>query len=169
MSDNELLERATALRRGVTRLSRRLRLERPEQGEPPLQLSALALLYAHGPMTPGDLAAAERVQPQSLTRTLAAVEAAGLVIRQPAPDDGRSVLLTITDAGRRAISRDVRQRDSWLALAFASQLTPTEQELLRLAGELMERLAEAEVSTLPTAPPPPTGHDGLSPDPAGAG
>jgi DNA-binding CsgD family transcriptional regulator len=37
----------------------------------------------------------------------------------------------------------VGQRDTWLAQAMTTQLTPTERELLRLAGGLMERLAEA--------------------------
>lgn len=148
METDELLGRAADLRRGVTRLSRRLRLERPEQGEPLLQLTVLALLRSRGPMSPGDLASAERVQPQSLTRTLTALEAAGLVARRPDPEDGRRSLLTITHDGRRAIRDDVRQRDAWLAVAIAEVLSPVEQELLRLAGELMERLAEADVTAL---------------------
>ena len=148
METDELLSRAADLRRGVTRLSRRLRLERPEQGEPLLQLTVLALLRSSGPMSPGDLASAERVQPQSLTRTLTALEAAGLVARQHDPEDGRRSLLTITGGGRRAIRDDVRQRDAWLAAAMGEVLSPVEQELLRLAGELMEHLAEADVTAL---------------------
>lgn len=148
METDDLLSRAADLRRGVTRLSRRLRLERPEHGEPLLQLTVLALLRSRGPMSPGDLANAERVQPQSLTRTLTALETAGLIARQPDPDDGRRSLLTITGDGRRAIRDDVRQRDAWLAIAMAQVLSPVEQELLRLAGELMERLAEADVTAL---------------------
>lgn len=150
METDERLGRAADLRRGVIRLSRRLRLERPEQGEPLLQLTVLALLRSRGPMSPGDLASAERVQPQSLTRTLAALEAAGLIARDPDPEDGRRSLLTITHDGRRAIRDDVRQRDAWLAVAMAEVLSPVEQELLRLAGELMERLAEAAVTALHT-------------------
>jgi DNA-binding MarR family transcriptional regulator len=148
MDTDELLGRAADLRRGVTRLSRRLRLERPEQGEPLLQLTVLALLRSRGPMSPGDLASAERVQPQSLTRTLTALEAARLVARHPDPEDGRRSLLTITPNGRRAIRDDIRQRDAWLAIAMAEVLSPVEQELLRLAGELMERLAETAVTAL---------------------
>jgi hypothetical protein len=40
----------------------------------------------------------------------------------------------------------MRQRDSWLSLAMAEELTSTERGLLALAGKLMERLAEAEVT-----------------------
>ena len=150
MDTDEPLGRAADLRQGVTRLSRRLRLERPEQGEPLLQLTVLALLRSRGPMSPGDLASAERVQPQSLTRTLTALEDAGLVARRSDPEDGRRSLLTITPEGRRAIRDDVRQRDAWLAVAMAEVLSPVEQELLRLAGELMQRLAEANVPALHT-------------------
>ena len=133
---------ATAVRRGVVRLGRRLRLERPAHDVTLLQLAVLAELNDAGPLTPGQLAAAQRVQPQSLTRVLATLEASGLIARQPDPGDGRRVLLAVTEAGLDALRRDVGQRDTWLAEAMAARLTPTEQELLRLAGELMARLAE---------------------------
>jgi DNA-binding MarR family transcriptional regulator len=134
---------ATAVRRGVIRLGRRLRLERPAHDVTLLQLGILAELNDGGPMTPGDLAAAQRVQPQSLTRVLATLETRQLIGRQAHPGDGRRALLAIT---ADALRRDVDQRDSWLARAMAAQLTPTEQELLRLAGELMERLAAANTA-----------------------
>jgi DNA-binding MarR family transcriptional regulator len=134
---------ATAVRRGVIRLGRRLRLERPAHDVTLLQLGILAELNDGGPMSPGELAAAQRVQPQSLTRVLATLETRELIGRQAHPGDGRRALLAITAAGRDALRRDVDQRDSWLARAMAAELTPTEQELLRLAGELMERLAAA--------------------------
>jgi DNA-binding MarR family transcriptional regulator len=125
-------------------LARRLKAERPADGLTSLELSVLGHLHRRGPMTPGDLAAAERVQPQTLTRALAALEAAGLLVRKPHPGDGRRVLLVLTAAGSQALRSDMAQRDHWLALAMAECLTTTEQELLRLAGELMERLADAE-------------------------
>ena len=74
---------ATALRISVSRLARRLRVERlmPELAEPALsdtQLAALATLERHGAMSPGDLAEHEKVQPPSMTRVIAA-----LPIRRP--------------------------------------------------------------------------------------
>ena len=137
---------ATAVRRGVIRLGRRLRMERPAHDVTLLQLGVLAELHDGGPLTPGQLAATQRVQPQSLTRVLASLEASGLAGRQVHPQDGRRALLAITEAGRDALRRDVGQRDSWLAQAMAAQLTPTERELLRLAGDLMTRLAETETA-----------------------
>jgi DNA-binding MarR family transcriptional regulator len=159
----ELTAAATAVRRGVIHLGRRLRLERPGHDVTLLQLAVLAELNNTGPMTPGQLAAVQRVQPQSLTRVLATLEARGLLGRQAHPGDGRRALLAITDDGHQALRRDADARDRWLARAMAAQLTPTEQELLRLAGELMDHLAGAEPAqhpepTQPTQHPEPTQH-----------
>jgi hypothetical protein len=95
-------------------------------------------------MTPGALAAAERLQPQSLTRTLASLERQHLAVRQPDDRDRRRSLLAITDAGRHALLTDMRQRDAWLAAVMAHQLTSAEQQLLRIAGDLMDRIADAQ-------------------------
>ncbi len=147
MPDDQLLQAATAVRRGATRLARRLRAERPGGGEPLLRLSVLSHLHGRGPMTPGELAAAERLQPQSLSRTLAGLEHDALISRAADGQDRRRAVLAITGAGQEVLRRDFRQRDSWLALAM-SGLTPTEREVLRLAGELMERLADSDTAAL---------------------
>jgi DNA-binding MarR family transcriptional regulator len=84
------------------------------------------------------------VQPQSLTRVLASLERQNLAVRQPDDRDRRRSLLAITEAGRQALAWDMRQRDAWLARAMALQLTRAEQELLRIAGELLDRLADAD-------------------------
>ncbi len=130
------------------RLARRLRMERPEAGVPSQELSVLAHLNRRGSMTAGEIAAVERVQPQTLTRTLAALEDKGTIRRRADPADRRRSALSITETGREVLFTDMRQRDSWLSLAMEAELTPTERRLLYLAGELMERLAEAEVSAL---------------------
>jgi len=132
------------VRQGTTRLARRLRIERPQTSQTALELGILAHLHRRGPMTPGALAAAERLQPQSLTRTLASLERQRLAVRQPDDRDHRRSLLAITDAGRQALATDMRQRDAWLAEAMARQLTQAERDLLRIAAGLMDRLADAE-------------------------
>ncbi len=137
------LPAAIVVRRGVVGLSRRLRLERTAASPTTLELSVLGHLHRRGPLTPGDLAAAERILPQSLTRTLTNLEANGLMQREPDPADGRRSLLAITDSGLVALRGEMQHRDGWLATAMTAQLTSTEIELLRLAGELMERLADA--------------------------
>jgi DNA-binding MarR family transcriptional regulator len=153
----EPLATAAAVRRGTMRLARRLRMERPAAGVPLQELSVLAHLNRQGSMTAGEIAAAERVQPQTLTRALAALEAKNAIQRQADPADRRRSALSITAAGRELLITDMRQRDSWLAIAMADKLTPTERQLLRLAGELMERLAQADASALrPRQPAPGT-------------
>ena len=147
MPDEQLPESAAVVRRGVSRLARRLRAERPEPGETLLRLGVLAHLHGRGPMTPGALAAAERLQPQSLSRTLTGLEHDGLVSRTADGQDRRRAVLAITAAGQEVLRRDFRQRDSWLALAM-SGLTPTEREVLRLAGELMDRLADSDAAAV---------------------
>jgi DNA-binding MarR family transcriptional regulator len=142
VGDDDLLRAATAVRQGTARLARRLRIERPERGQTALELGILAHLHRRGPMTPGALAATERVQPQSLTRTLASLERQHLAVRQPDDRDHRRSLLAITDAGRQALAADMRQRDAWLAEAMARQLTRAEQELLRIAANLLDSLAD---------------------------
>jgi len=149
MIDEGLLTAATALRQGATRLARRLRIERPEPALTSLEMGILAHLNRRGPTTPGALAAAERVQPQSLTRTLASLERQNLAVRQPDDRDRRRSLLAITEAGRQGLARDMRGRDAWLARAMALRLTPAERELLRIAGELMDLLADASEPEVP--------------------
>jgi DNA-binding MarR family transcriptional regulator len=141
MREDPLLDAAISLRRGVTRLGQRLRAERPAGSQPLARLGVLAQLHLRGPASAGALAVSAGVQPQTLTRTLAGLEHDGLVSRQADPADRRRALLALTSAGQEVLAGDMRQRDGWLAAAMASELTPTEHEILRLAGELMERLA----------------------------
>jgi DNA-binding MarR family transcriptional regulator len=140
--DEESLSTAAAVRRGVMGLGRRLKLERPASASlTSLELSVLGHLHRDGPMTPGELAAAERVQPQTLTRTLTSLTDRQFVSRQGHPQDGRRAVLGLTEAGLGALRADMTQRDSWLAAAMAEGLTRAERELLRLAAELMDQLA----------------------------
>jgi DNA-binding MarR family transcriptional regulator len=143
VEDPELLDGAGTLRQGVHRLSRRMRLERGEAGLTQQQFTLLSHLRRSS-ATPGELAAVERIQPQSLTRAIISLEHAGFVTRAAHPDDGRSALLAITAEGKRALGEDIRGRDVWLAAAMAAELTATERELLRLAAGLMARLAASE-------------------------
>ena len=136
------METSGYVRRAVETLGRRLRAERPENGLNLTKLSLLGHLYRKGSVSAAQLAALERVQPQSLTRVLAELVEGGLVSRRPDSTDGRRLLLDITGDGRELLARDMQQRDAWLANAMAG-LSATERELLRLAASLMERLADA--------------------------
>jgi DNA-binding MarR family transcriptional regulator len=129
------------VRRGVIHLARRLRAERSEDAMSSGKLSILGHLIRRGPMTPGELAAAEFVKPQSLTRVLAELEGEGLAARRPHGSDGRRSVLAITDAGYQAVADDVAGRDRWLAVAMGS-LSEAERGMLVLAATLMDQLAD---------------------------
>jgi DNA-binding MarR family transcriptional regulator len=134
---------AKLVRQAATGLAARARVERG--GVLSLnQAAVLGRLATHGAMTPGEMATQLRTQPQSLTRTFAALEAAGYVRRPPDPTDGRQYLLTMTPEGLRAIKAEMAPRDAWVAHAMATVLTPDERDLLVRATELMQRLTEFE-------------------------
>ncbi|NJP48346.1 MarR family winged helix-turn-helix transcriptional regulator [Actinacidiphila epipremni] len=133
---------AAELRRAVNRLARRMRAERPPDALPTGRLGVLAHLYRSGPSAPRAIAAALHVQPQSLTRTLAALTRDGMVSRTRDATDGRSQVLELTQAGFAAMARDVRYRDDWLRRRMDAELNGTERELLLLAAALLDRLAD---------------------------
>lgn len=135
-------ETVRQVRSAVTRLARRLRAERPADALSATKISVLATLYRDGEMTPGDLAALERLQPQSLTRTLAALQADGLVSRAQDTLDRRQSVIRLTEAGLAALSADMQARERWLAKAMDISLSAGERDLLRRAAELMDRLAD---------------------------
>src|SRR5215472_1088719 len=136
---------ATSLRISVTRLARRLRVERQADGLASLsdtQLAALAVLDRHAAMTPGELAEHEKVQPPSMTRVIAVLEERRLVMRAPHPTDRRQVVLTVTEEGRELVSQARRRRDAWLSKRL-KVLSPEERAMLRAAAPVLEKLSQA--------------------------
>ena len=133
---------ASALRLSVLRLARRLRAERSDTSLTLSQLAALATLDRHGPLTPGELAAHERVQPPSMTRLVATLEQAGLVQRTPHASDRRQVLLAVSPAGGELLAEDRRRRDAWLAQRLR-ELPAADLAVLRDAVAVLDRLAGA--------------------------
>jgi len=132
---------ASELRLSVMRLSRRLRNER--QPDNPLSvaaLSALGVLFREGECTIGTLAAHERVQPPSMTRTVNFLVEDGYAVRRANATDGRQVLVDLTDKGREILLSDRRRRDEWLAQRLRD-LAPHERALLREVAPLLQRLA----------------------------
>ena len=126
--------------RGATGLAQRMRAERPRDGLTLSMVSVLSHLDRAGPLTPGALADLQKVEPQTMTRTLTRLEDDGLVSRVPDETDRRRLRIVLTDVGRERMADHLRPRVAWLARAM-EELTPTERELLRLAGALMESLA----------------------------
>jgi DNA-binding MarR family transcriptional regulator len=130
---------ASALRLSVVRLNRRLRAQRADTSVTLTQLAALSTLDSHGALTPGELAAHEKVQPPSMTRVLAALEERGLVVRRPHPSDGRQALVQLTEAGQDLLAQEVRMREAWLAQRLA-ELPAEDRDILRAASAVIDRL-----------------------------
>ena len=132
---------AARLRLGVTRLARRLRQE-AEAGVTPSMLSALSSADRQGSLTMRDLCNAEQVQPPTMTRIVAALVEAGLVVREADPSDGRVAWVNVTREGRRLLEQSRRRKEAYLAKALRS-LEPEELLTLEAAAEILERLTDA--------------------------
>ena len=104
--------------------------------------SALNRLGKGGPATSSDLAKQDRISPQSMGATLAALEQRGLIERHRDPADGRRIMLSVSDAGRQMISDRRGARAGQLAAALRAAFTDGEVSQLRAAAPLLERLAE---------------------------
>jgi DNA-binding MarR family transcriptional regulator len=120
------------------RISRRVRFESTAEVAPH-QYSVLVRLHEQ-PRTPRELADIERVSPPSMTRTVASLVGLGLVDRADDPTDGRQVILSLTEAGRRTVRDTRRRRDQWLALRL-DKLSDDERRLLAEATALLGRVA----------------------------
>lgn len=134
---------ASTLRVSMARLTRRLRTEDVDDlGVSPGQLGVLGVLLREGERTIGQLAAAERVQPPSMTRTVSCLEEQELVERAPHPSDGRQVLIRLSARGHDFVAAERRRRDAWLACRLR-ELSPDERAVLRQAAPILERLSNA--------------------------
>ncbi|MBV9046861.1 MAG: MarR family transcriptional regulator [Solirubrobacterales bacterium] len=131
---------ASELRVVLGQLVRRLRAE---NRLPLPHASALGRLDREGPQTVSELAAAERVRPQSMAQTVGELESDGLIERQPDPADRRRALVQLTDEGRTMLQADRRQREGWLARAIVDDLSEEEQAVLGRAVQLLRRVAES--------------------------
>ena len=132
---------AVRLRVAIARSARRLRQQADTPLSPTLQ-AALATVARHGPLTPSELAERERVQRPTATKLIARLEDHGLVQRAGVPGDGRSTLISITDAGTALIA-DIRTRkDVYLAQRLRKLPASDRETLARAAALLEELLAE---------------------------
>jgi DNA-binding MarR family transcriptional regulator len=96
---------ANALHSAALRLLRHARTADTEMDLDGPRASALSVLVFGGPLPLGRLAAIEQVSPPAITKTVTALEAAGLVTRTRSDSDRRVVLVSATDAGRALLER----------------------------------------------------------------
>ena len=128
------------LRETLGKLVRRVRLE---PGPPTHIMTVLGRLDREGPAGVSDLAAAQRMRPQSMAQTVREMESAGLVSRRPDPDDGRRAFVELTAEGRKRLKAARAAREDWLAQALDRELDASERESVREALELLVRVVES--------------------------
>jgi DNA-binding MarR family transcriptional regulator len=133
-------ELASMLRPALLRLTRMIRNQRVDTSVTLTQLSAMASLAKRGPMSAGELASVERVQPPSMTKVLANLEEHGFVRREVHPGDRRQAIIAITPAGEALLDSEARSREAWLAQRLET-LTAEERQLLQRALPLFDKLA----------------------------
>jgi DNA-binding MarR family transcriptional regulator len=132
-------ELADRLHSAAIRLLRRLRREDTRTGLSSPRLSALSVVVFAGPLTLGELAAAEQVKPPTMTRLVRALETRGLVVREADEKDGRIVRLRATTKGRTLMAEGRARRVRALAEGLRT-LDATDVAALGGAVETLERV-----------------------------
>lgn len=138
-STETIPELASALRLALLRAARRIRSQRVNTALTLTQLSALATVAKCGPMSAGELAGIERVQPPSMTKILASLEAEGWVARASHPDDRRQSIITVTASGQALLDAEVQARDEWLSNRLLD-FSEDDLQILRDAVSVLGRL-----------------------------
>lgn len=138
----EQLQLAAELRLAVTRLARVLR-QRADAGVTPSMLSALTSIERLGPVTLGKLAAAEQVQPPSMTAIVARLEESRMVVRESDPEDRRVARVRVSPEGKRLLERTRSRKTAYLARALRT-LGPEDRDVLERALPLLAKLSEED-------------------------
>ncbi|MGN6403415.1 MarR family winged helix-turn-helix transcriptional regulator [Sinomonas sp.] len=131
---------AADLRALLRHVNRRLRQQADFGDLTRSQLNVLSLLEREGPATVSDLARAEGVRPQSMGATVAALEEAGLVRREPDPADRRKSSISLSEVAREQIAAKRLVRQDWLQRALSRELSPGELERVSEALVLLSRI-----------------------------
>jgi DNA-binding MarR family transcriptional regulator len=134
--DPEIVALADRLHSTAIHLLRRVRGEDTAMGLTPPRASALSVIVFGGPITLGDLAAAEQVRPPTVSRLVRDLEEAGLVVVRPDPHDARVRVAEPTPAGRALLTEGRARRVAHLARALAALPVAERNTLVRAAGIL---------------------------------
>lgn len=135
-------EIADQLHSAAIHLLRKLRREDAASGLNAPRLSALSVVVFGGPVTLGELAAAEQVRPPTMTRIVDALAEQGLVVKKRNAQDARSTMIYATAVGKKLLMQGRERR----VRALAAQIAVLGQEdramLQRAAGILSKVIAE---------------------------
>jgi DNA-binding MarR family transcriptional regulator len=125
-----------------SRLRRQLKEVSTGSDLTPSQTAVLTRLWKEGASSASELAAAERVRPQSMATILAGLTRHGLLRRATDPNDGRRQVISLTAAGRRRAESDRQVREEWLARAMQERYSERERRVILDALSLLQRLTD---------------------------
>ena len=137
------VQAASQVRVVFGRVKRRLKALADTDDLTPSQSSVLSRLDKEGPASASELAAAERVRPQSMAAILAGLREAELIERNPDPEDGRRQVVSLTTAGRNRLQGDRKVRQEWLAETLQEHCTESERQTIIKALALLDHAIEA--------------------------
>ncbi len=152
--DGDSAAAVSSLRSAVMLLGRRLKHQRVDESLSPTEMSVLGTLARCGSATPGELARKEHVQPPSMTRIVALLEAKGLVRLEPHPDDRRQKRVSQTEQAEAMLAESRTKRNAWLA-HLAEGLDEDEWETLRAAAPCWRSSPTCDPTGAPTVIHPP--------------
>ena len=112
----------------------------------PSQRSVLGTVYREGPVTVGQVAELEHIQPPAASRILTTLEQLGLVERMPDPNDRRSSRVVVTPAGTEMVIELSAAGRGWLAEQLA-QLDTNDVDRIADALPALERLLDVTGAT----------------------
>lgn len=132
-------ELAATLRPVLLRLNNLIRRRVPSVELTPAQSTALTTVLDHGPLRVGELADRERIRVPTATSIVRRMETLELVLREPDPDDGRAVLIGLTNTGRELLERVARERNDILA-AMLAELTDDQRRAIDAAAPALQAM-----------------------------
>jgi DNA-binding MarR family transcriptional regulator len=141
---DEAAKLATDIQSIVRSLRIRLISESQPGGITQSQRSVLVALSEKASCTQTELAAQDRVRPQTMGAIVASLEELGYVRRRACEDDGRRINIQLTAAGKSVLQQEREHRGSWLAQVLSAELTPAERQQLAAALPLLSKIAGAD-------------------------
>ena len=143
MSDEERrLEVADRLHSAAIHLLRNAAKTDTQSGQGPARLSALSVLVFGGPKTLGQLAAAERVKPPTMSRIVAGLKQSGLAKIQNDEKDARKIKITVTAKGERLL-QDARKKRIQVLAENLKGLSEADLTTLSKGADLIEKMLHA--------------------------
>ena len=125
-------------------VDRQMRRHRPDHGLTLSQMELLGEISRTGVTTPAELGTRLHVRVQSLTDSINALEARGLIGRRPDEADRRRQLIEITAPGTGLLEADRAERDAWLHATMRDNLSQLEFDLVMLVAPVLRKLAYAD-------------------------